>query len=160
MPLTAARNSLCLGLAALLLSFTGLSLFAQTTPQATGKDNYACGVAALEKKDYAKAIACLSEGIRQAPSAAAYLKRGQAYEGKEDFDKAIADYNEAIRLDPKNAEGFARRGHAYAKGKSDDRRSIADCTRPCGSTRRISRPSSPAGLHTAGWARLTRALAI
>ena len=46
---------------------------------------------------------------------------------KGEFDKAIADFTEAIRLDPRRAEAYWGRAHAYAK-KGEFDKAIADFT--------------------------------
>ena len=61
------------------------------------------GYAAMERKDYDKAIAEFTEAIRLDPQYdAAYHNRGHVYAERKDYAKAIADFNEAIRLNPQD----------------------------------------------------------
>jgi tetratricopeptide (TPR) repeat protein len=53
--------------------------------------------------DYARAIADLTEAIRDNPRlAAAYFNRSMAYQGERDYPHAIADSDQAAQLDPQN----------------------------------------------------------
>ncbi len=53
--------------------------------------------------------------VSASPSAADYIRRGQAAESAGDYDKAIGNYNEAIHLDRNNADAYKNRGEAYYK---------------------------------------------
>jgi tetratricopeptide (TPR) repeat protein len=87
---------------------------------------YNRGLAYLDKDDYDRAIADLSEAIRlKRDYAEAFNNRGIAYIRKGEYDRAIADLNEAIRLKPDHAKAFLNRGGAYF-GKDDYDRAIAD----------------------------------
>ena len=78
------------------------------------------------KRDYDRAIADASEGIRLDPKGAKlYANRGSIYYEKGDYDRAIADASEAIRLDPKIIMAHSNRAAAYMR-KGDIERSIAD----------------------------------
>jgi len=57
--------------------------------------------------------------------AAAFNKRGLAYNEKQEYDKAIDDFSEAIRLNPKDAIAFGNRGNAYDSKQEFDK-AIAD----------------------------------
>jgi tetratricopeptide (TPR) repeat protein len=83
------------------------------------------GDAYYEKKDYDKAIADYTQGIRLDPDFEAYRFRGDAYFNKGDYDKAIADYSEALRLAPKMASYYFMRGNAHFN-KGDYDKAIAD----------------------------------
>ncbi len=88
--------------------------------------HYNRGLAYLDKDEYDRAIADLSEAIRlKRDYAEAFNNRGIAYIRKGEYDRAIADLNEAIRLKPDHAKAFLNRGGAYF-GKDDYDRAIAD----------------------------------
>jgi tetratricopeptide (TPR) repeat protein len=81
----------------------------------------------IEAKNFDRAIADLTEGLRLAPKKLpeAYKIRGSAWKIKGEFDKAIADFNEAIHINPKYASAYDSRGSAWAE-KGDYDLAIAD----------------------------------
>jgi len=81
------------------------------------------GRAALEKKDFARAIAAFTEAIRANPKDA---KAYWAYKQNDELEKALADLTEALRLDPKDATAYSRRASIYCR-RSDFDKAIADC---------------------------------
>jgi len=59
------------------------------------------GRAALDKKNWDKAIAGFTEAVRLAPNfAGAYSSRAEAYIGKRKYKEARADVDKALQLDP------------------------------------------------------------
>jgi tetratricopeptide (TPR) repeat protein len=97
----------------------------------------------LQKEDYNRAIAELTQAIRLDQNYAdAYSNRGNVYFAKckndwgwiistADYDRALADYTQAIRLDVSSAWRYAARGNAYlASGNynryRDNNRAISD----------------------------------
>jgi tetratricopeptide (TPR) repeat protein len=101
-----------------------------STPTPTAEDEAKAaldrGNAAIEKKEYDKAISDYTEAIRLKPDAAdAYYNRGIAYDDKNEHDKAISDYTEAIRLKPDAASAYYNRGLAFRE-KSDYDKAISD----------------------------------
>ena len=82
---------------------------------------YNRGLAYLDKDDYDRAIADLSEAIRlKRDYAEAFNDRGIAYIRKGEYDRAIADLSEAIRLKPDYAKAFQSRSEIFsAKGDTD-----------------------------------------
>lgn len=93
-------------------------------PEARRRLSQSCDAWAAQG-DREKAIADYDEAIRLAPTAVAFINRGNAWLGIGDNDRAIADYDKAIRLDPKDAVAFIYRASAWrAKGIND--RVIAD----------------------------------
>jgi tetratricopeptide (TPR) repeat protein len=85
------------------------------------------GLQWIQAKNYDRAIADLTQGIRLAPEriANAYGIRGAAWKSKGELDKAIADFSEAVRIDPKYTFGYHNRGKAWSD-KGDYDRAIAD----------------------------------
>jgi tetratricopeptide (TPR) repeat protein len=66
------------------------------------------------KKDYDRAIADLTEAIRQNPTDDRGFKfRGTTYYFMRDYDRAIADLTEAIRIEPDDEETLDLRNRAY-----------------------------------------------
>ena len=61
-------------------------------------------------------------------NAAAYVSRGNAYQGTKMYSEAIEDCTKAIELDPKNANFYASRGLAYSLDKKYSE-SLTDCNR-------------------------------
>src|SRR5258708_7400952 len=60
--------------------------------------------------------------------AAAFSRRGKAYQARGDLDRAFADNEQAMRLDPDSAIAVAGRGNVYFLRKDYDR-AIADYVR-------------------------------
>jgi tetratricopeptide (TPR) repeat protein len=60
-----------------------------------------------------------------------YFDQGVSAYEEGDFNQAIADFTSAIELDPKKAEAYNYRGHAYS-GKSSFDRAISDFTSAIG----------------------------
>ncbi len=56
----------------------------------------------------------------------AYLSRGNAYEIMGKFDSAILNYTHGIRLNPKDVQGYMRRGVTYIKKGDNKDKAIAD----------------------------------
>ncbi len=84
------------------------------------------GKAALDRKDFDRAIIGYSEAIRLDPNnVTALTNRGIAYGHKNEMDKAIADFSNAIRFDPKDSRSLNGRGYAYFR-KNDLDRALAD----------------------------------
>ena len=82
----------------------------------------------MQKKQYDKAIADLSEAIRLDPELAGlYGNRGRAWFQKKEFDRAISDLDQCIRLDPKAPEFYLYRGRGWF-AKSEYDKAIADYT--------------------------------
>jgi tetratricopeptide (TPR) repeat protein len=66
--------------------------------------------------DYARAVEYYSRAIELRPDdAAAYHKRGDAYNGMGEYGKAVEDLSRAIELQPDFAEAYYKRGLAYAR---------------------------------------------
>jgi tetratricopeptide (TPR) repeat protein len=87
---------------------------------------YDQGVAALNKREYDRAIADLSEAIRLDPkNAKAFYARGLAWDAKKEYDKALADLGEAIRLFPPYAVAYHTRGSIWRAKKEYDK-ALAD----------------------------------
>ena len=84
------------------------------------------GIEFINKDEYEKAIAELTEAIKLDPKLAlAYNNRGEAYRRKGEFDKALEDFNEAIRLNPKYDEAYTNRANVYINN-GDFERAIED----------------------------------
>jgi Flp pilus assembly protein TadD len=90
-----------------LLVWVGLTI---PVPVFAQSEAWKQGRAALEKKDFARAIAALTEAIRANPKdAKAYSDRGWAYKESGDLEKALGDLAEAVRLDPKETTALNNR---------------------------------------------------
>jgi tetratricopeptide (TPR) repeat protein len=116
--------------AALLLILAGLgawSFLASRTGQSRG-DDYLQGVAALEQKEYADAIAKLTRAIDRSPSADAYYNRGLANYLSGNVQPAIDDWNRTLTLDPGSAVALRQRANAFARA-GDTARALADYNR-------------------------------
>ena len=75
------------------------------------------GEAAIDRKEWDKAIAAFTEAIRIDPKAdGAHYNRGYAYAEKREYAKAIADFNEAIRLEPNDPMGHSALAWTLATG--------------------------------------------
>jgi len=105
----------------------------QSQPQntATAKSYADSGYAAIDRKDYNKAIADYTEAIRLNPNENYYFWRAYAYKYKGDYDRAITDYTQRIiRIDPNSnfdlRRGYIDRAEAYIL-KGDYDKAIADC---------------------------------
>jgi tetratricopeptide (TPR) repeat protein len=70
--------------------------------------------AALNLKQYNRAIADYSEALRLRPASGAdvYKLRGRAYYRNGDYKHAVADYDEQLKLDPKDVGTLLNRGDA------------------------------------------------
>ena len=69
----------------------------------------------VEYEEYYKAIEDSSKAIALDPDdAAAFLKRGVAYQGLGWTDLAVKDWSTAIELNPNNVAALMSRGHSYA----------------------------------------------
>jgi tetratricopeptide (TPR) repeat protein len=65
-------------------------------------------------EEYNSAISCYKKAIGLAPhNAAAYFKRGMAYNALGDLEPAVADVTTAIGLDPANFQYYYARGFLY-----------------------------------------------
>ncbi len=112
------QNNLKLALAQQQKSNAASTPNANLNNEANGKS---CG-----EKDYDCQIAAASKAIQANPNdAAAYVKRGNAYDEKGNSNQAILDYNKAIELDPKNASAYYNRAIVYAN-KDDSGQAILD----------------------------------
>jgi len=94
------------------------------------------GYAAMERKDYDKAIAEYTEAIRLDPqSDAAYHNRAHVYFGKKEYARAIADYNEAIRINPRDPASHSSLAWVLATCPNaelrDGKRALRLATRAC-----------------------------
>lgn len=79
-------------------------------------------------KDYDRAIADLTEAIRQKPTDAdAFYERGLTYRMKTDYGRAISDLTQALRLKPDDGDYYLERAHSH-HAKKDYDRAIADYT--------------------------------
>jgi tetratricopeptide (TPR) repeat protein len=98
-----------------------LPSFSSGVPPADYLDNFNDSVAALDQKDYAKAIRLLTKMIEQVPEDFdAFVLRGAAYQGQGKLETALDDFNEAIRLSPEYVPALISRGTAWqAKGDLD-----------------------------------------
>ena len=68
----------------------------------------------LQRQQYARALADLTEYLRQQPGAVIALRaRALNYARLHRFDEALADLNEILRLDPASADTWLDRGRAY-----------------------------------------------
>jgi tetratricopeptide (TPR) repeat protein len=66
--------------------------------------------ASCGEQDYDCQIAAASKAIQaNSNDAAAYVKRGNAYDEKGNSNQAILDYNKAIELNPKNSSAYYNR---------------------------------------------------
>jgi lipoprotein NlpI len=102
------------------------------------------GLAYYNKKDYERAVQDYDQAIRlglidadlfyrrglealrlNADNAAAWYKRGWAYEFKKDYDQAIRDYDRAISLQPRDGLAFIRRANALQEKRLYER-ALAD----------------------------------
>jgi tetratricopeptide (TPR) repeat protein len=74
----------------------------------------------LDDKDYASALACFDEALKEEPAnTAALLGRGRAYAGQGNYDQAIADYNAVPEGDPNAGLVYLHRCLAYAEKEED-----------------------------------------
>jgi tetratricopeptide (TPR) repeat protein len=73
------------------------------------------------KREYAEAIADLTEAIRLDPTSSNYYSnRGRTYNAKKEYDWAILDLNQSIRLNPANSLPYWNRAISYEnKGELD-----------------------------------------
>ena len=80
----------------------------------------------MDKTDYEKAVADLSEAIRLSPGDFfCYACRGWAYQAKKDLDKAIADFTAAVKLNPRDYASYSSRSLAYLEKREFDK-ALAD----------------------------------
>jgi tetratricopeptide (TPR) repeat protein len=73
-------------------------------------------------QDYWKAVA---EDVDNENVKYVYLNRGWAYFNDNDADSSIKDFNRALSIDPKMAEAYFGRAHAWLK-KADPQRALTD----------------------------------
>lgn len=74
---------------------------------------YTQGISDLEKGDFRPAIAKFDQAIEDnSDNAAAYLKRGTAYNNVGNYEAAVEDFNTVLQADPKNAEAYLGRGQS------------------------------------------------
>lgn len=79
-------------------------------------------------KDYDRAIADLTEVVRQKPGDSdAYYERGITHRLRASYDLAIADLTRALRLKPDEADYYSERAQSH-HAKKDYDRAIADYT--------------------------------
>jgi len=100
-----------------LLCYGTATVYGQTVAEKA----YNSGDAALDQKNYDKAITEFTKVIKLEPSnSGAYHNRCLAYVNKKQYEKAITDCNQAIRFDPDYAYTYYVRGLAYVeKGDYD-----------------------------------------
>jgi len=100
---------------------------------AGGLDDAQAGEAALDERNYDKAIRLFTKAIESGEVSPEnlskmYFNRGIAWENKGDLNKAIADYTKAIEINPNYAKAYNNRGLAW-HNKDDYDKAIADFTR-------------------------------
>ncbi|MBI3793210.1 MAG: tetratricopeptide repeat protein [Nitrospinae bacterium] len=67
----------------------------------------------MQSKRFNEALPLFSKAVEVNPSlAAAYLGRGNAYNGLKQFEMAIREYNRAVELNPRLGAAFLGRGHS------------------------------------------------
>jgi tetratricopeptide (TPR) repeat protein len=94
--------------------------------QGGGEDPFAQGVAALDRKDYDRAIACFTACLGQNASDPVCLaNRGLAHAARQQYDRALADFTQAAQLNPRLALVWVNRGLVYAS-KQEYGLAIAD----------------------------------
>jgi tetratricopeptide (TPR) repeat protein len=83
------------------------------------------GVAWIEQKDFAKAIADFDRAIELNPSVVWWTGRGIAQAYSKEYAKAAADFTEAIKLDPNDHSAYYDRGFVFRKS-GEYEKAIAD----------------------------------
>ncbi len=84
----------------------------------TDDADYKAGRAAIEKKDWKRAISAMENAARKyRDEAAVYNWLGYAYRNSGDLDRAFRNYNQALRLDPKHLGAHEYIGEAYLMKK-------------------------------------------
>jgi tetratricopeptide (TPR) repeat protein len=79
------------------------------------------GVKALDRGDYASAIAAFDTVLKQdRTNAAAYFGRGRAYALKKNPDRALTDLSQAVSLDPGYTAAYFQRGLIYLAKRDAD----------------------------------------
>ncbi len=74
----------------------------------------------LDDQDYASALACFEEALKEEPAnTAALVGRGRAYAGQGNYDQAIADYSAVPEGDPNSGLAHFYRCLAYAEKEED-----------------------------------------
>ena len=87
------------------------------------------GSAALEQKDFSKAIFYFEKAIEITPdNAQTYNNRAIAYGSKGQYDLATRDLNRAIELNPRDIKAYCNRGLAHRANKEYDQ-AISDINR-------------------------------
>ncbi len=93
-------------------------LLDDTKRQTEAKIWYNKGYDEGEKGNYEKAIDYYTKAIELKPDyAAAYINRGNIYNGLKEYEKAINDFNKAIELEPDIAIAYNNRGIVYYRLK-------------------------------------------
>lgn len=88
-------------------------------PAVTNDADYKAGRAAIEKKDWKRAITAVETASRKyRDEAAIYNWLGYAYRNDGDLDRAFRNYNFALRLDPKHLGAHEYIGEAYLMKKT------------------------------------------
>ena len=84
----------------------------------TDDADYKTGRAAIDSKDWKRAIAAMENASRKyRDEAAVYNWLGYAYRNTGDLDRAFRNYNFALRLDPKHLGAHEYIGEAYLMRK-------------------------------------------
>jgi tetratricopeptide (TPR) repeat protein len=119
----------------LFIAMLLLSLMVCVTPPtwADGLDDAQAGEAALDERNYDKAISLFTKAIESGEVSPEnlskmYFNRGIAWENKGGLNKAIADYTKAIEINPNYAKAYNNRGLAW-HNKGDYDKAIADFTK-------------------------------
>jgi tetratricopeptide (TPR) repeat protein/CHAT domain-containing protein len=100
----------------------------QPAAESSASDAVAAGRAALEAREFGRAIAEFTKALQlDRRCAEAYIGRAQAHIGLDHADAALRDADEALGLDPRLVKAYlARALLLYARSEYD--RAIADCT--------------------------------
>jgi Flp pilus assembly protein TadD len=87
-------------------------------PALTDDVDYKAGKAAIDKKDWKRAITSMESASRKyRDEAAIYNWLGYAYRNAGDLDRAFRNYNFALRLDPRHLGAHEYIGEAYLMKK-------------------------------------------
>ena len=100
---------------------------------AGGLDDALAGEAALDERNYDKAIGLCTKAIESGELShenlsKMYYNRGLAWGNKGDLNKAIADYTKATEINSNYVKAYNNRGLAWYN-KGDDDKAIADFTK-------------------------------
>src|SRR5262249_34386663 len=97
-------------------------------PAAGFEAAYRGGLAALERRDRAGAVAAFREAARFAPkSASAHAEQGVAHAEQGDWEEAVKHYSRVLWLNPRLAPAWCNRGSAHCEpGRYAE--AVCDCT--------------------------------